>query len=67
MKNITVSIRNALRATETTNPFLLPGEFVCRWLGVTDKESKMLLRLFVNLTVYGKIAVLILMVAMDLG
>ncbi|MEL7028845.1 MAG: hypothetical protein AAGL49_06415 [Pseudomonadota bacterium] len=37
---------------------LYPGEVVCRWLRVEDEESKALLRMFVNLTVYGKLALL---------
>ncbi|MEM1198495.1 MAG: hypothetical protein AAGI06_04225 [Pseudomonadota bacterium] len=34
---------------------LLPGEYVCNWLGVEDPDSRMLLRMFVNLSIYGKI------------
>ena len=36
--------------------FLLPGERVCDWLDVRDADSRVLLRMFVNLTVYGKVA-----------
>lgn len=39
--------------------FLLPGDLVCDWLGVKDGESRFLLRMFVNLGVYGKIAILL--------
>lgn len=37
-------------------PWLLkPGEMVCDWFGVEDPDSRFLLRLFVNLTLYSKI------------
>ena len=37
-------------------PWLLkPGEVVCDWFGVEDQDSRFLLRLFVNLTIYSKI------------
>ena len=38
--------------------FLLPGDMVCDWLKIRDEESRFLLRLFVNLAVYAKLAVL---------
>ncbi|NJM35951.1 MAG: hypothetical protein HC850_16095 [Rhodomicrobium sp.] len=41
--------------------FLLPGDLVCDWLGIKDGESRFLLRMFVNLSVYGKIAILLLL------
>ena len=41
--------------------FILPGEIFCDWVNVEDPESRMLLRMFVNLTVYGKIAVLLVL------
>ena len=41
-----------------TVPWILkPGELVCDWFGVTDPDSRMLLRMFVNLTIYSKITV----------
>ena len=39
--------------------FLWPGDAVCNLFGVEDEDSRMLLRMFVNLSVYGKISVLI--------
>ena len=37
-------------------PWLLkPGEIVCNWFGVEDPDSRILLRMFVNLTLYSKI------------
>jgi hypothetical protein len=65
--NVFASVRTPLQGQEKTNLFLLPGELVARKLNVTDPESKMLLRLFVNLTVYGKVAVILLMIAMGIG
>ena len=41
--------------------FLAPGDIVCDWLKVRDADSRMLLRMFVNLTVYGKLAILIVL------
>lgn len=43
------------------NAFLFPGEYVCDRLNIKDQDSRYLLRMFINLTVYGKIAVLIIM------
>ena len=34
---------------------LMPGEYVCNWLGIEDPDSRMLLRMFVNLSIYAKI------------
>lgn len=39
--------------------FLLPGDLVCDWLGVGDRDSRFLLRMFVNLSVYGHVAVML--------
>lgn len=39
--------------------FLWPGEAAGQFLGINDPDSRMLFRMFVNLSVYGKIAVLI--------
>ncbi|MEM7303143.1 MAG: hypothetical protein AAF468_18840 [Pseudomonadota bacterium] len=39
--------------------FFWPGNAVCDLFEVKDPDSRMLLRMFVNLTVYGKITVLI--------
>ena len=39
--------------------FLWPGDAVCNLFEVEDADSRMLLRMFVNLSVYGKISVLI--------
>ncbi|NND50134.1 MAG: hypothetical protein HKN60_07765 [Rhizobiales bacterium] len=36
-----------------------PGDLVCDWLKVKDADSRGLLRLFVNLTLYAKISVAI--------
>lgn len=47
--------------------FVLPGEVVCNWLKVHDHDSRMLLRMFVNLAVYGKIAVFVLLMYMGVG
>ena len=41
--------------------FLWPGEAVCNLLEVNDQDSRMLLRLFVNTSVYGKIGVVIVL------
>ena len=38
-------------------PLLKPGDLICDWLKVEDAESRGLLRLFANLTLYAKIAV----------
>lgn len=53
---------NSVAPTTETKPedkdlpwLLLPGEYVCDWLGVKDPDSRMLLRMFVNLSIYGKI------------
>ncbi len=64
MKIIPSPIRTALDNAKGKNILLLPGELACRWLKVKDEESKMLLRLFVNLTVYGKVSVAILLIAL---
>jgi hypothetical protein len=40
-----------------------PGDIVCDWLKVEDADSRGLLRLFVNLTLYAKIAVAIAFLA----
>ena len=47
------------RITGPARLFLLPGELVCDWLSIEDPDSRLLLRLFVNLSVYGKVAVLV--------
>ena len=39
--------------------FLWPGDAVCNLFKIDDPDSRMLLRMFVNLTVYGKVGVLI--------
>ncbi|MDD9908161.1 MAG: hypothetical protein OXR62_00560 [Ahrensia sp.] len=39
--------------------FLWPGDAVCNLFNVEDPDSRMLLRMFVNLSVYGKVSVLI--------
>ena len=36
--------------------FLWPGDRFCDWLDVREPDSRMLLRMFINLTVYGKVA-----------
>ena len=36
--------------------FLWPGEHFCNWLNIRDPDSRLLLRMFVNLTIYGKVA-----------
>ncbi len=36
---------------------LLPGEFACDVLRVSDADSRVLVRMFLNLTVYGAFAV----------
>lgn len=51
-------LRHRPTGYEDVNPFLWPGEFVSRALHVDDADSRMLLRMFVNLTVYSKIAIL---------
>jgi hypothetical protein len=38
---------------------LKPGDIVCDWLGVAAADSRGLVRLFVNLTLYGKLAIAI--------
>ncbi len=35
---------------------LWPGDRFCDWLEVCDPDSRMLLRMFINLTIYGKVA-----------
>ena len=42
--------------------FLWPGERFCNWLDVRDQDSRMLLRMFVNLTVYGKVALSVVLI-----
>ncbi len=42
-----------------TDAFLWPGETVCNFLNVEDPDSRMLFRIFVNLSVYGKITLFI--------
>lgn len=42
------------------NAFLAPGNLFCDLVGVQDQDSRFLLRMFVNLTVYGKAAVILL-------
>lgn len=56
-----------MEENKKTSVFLLPGELVCNWLNVQDKESRMLLRMFVNLSVYGKIGVVLLLGIRGLG
>ena len=38
---------------------LKPGDLVCDWLRVAEADSRGLLRLFVNLTLYAKLGALI--------
>ncbi|MGI9409023.1 MAG: hypothetical protein ACR2OV_03040 [Hyphomicrobiaceae bacterium] len=40
---------------------LMPGEIVCAALGVKEPDSRFLLRMFVNLTVYAKLSLLAMM------
>ena len=40
---------------------LMPGEIICTALGVKEPDSRMLLRMFVNLTVYAKLGLLAMM------
>ena len=35
---------------------LWPGDAACDYLNIEDPDSRMLLRMFINLTVYAKIA-----------
>ena len=35
---------------------LWPGDAACDYLNIKDPDSRMLLRMFINLTVYAKIA-----------
>ncbi len=44
------------------NAFLAPGNLFCDLVGVEDQDSRFLLRMFVNLTVYGKAAVILLVI-----
>ena len=46
------------RADRAASLFLLPGQLFCDWLKVPDEESAFLLRVFVNLSIYGKVAIL---------
>lgn len=39
--------------------FLWPGDAACNLLGINDSEGRMLFRMFVNVSVYAKIAVLL--------
>ena len=36
---------------------ILPGNLVCDWFNIEQGEGRMLLRLFINLVIYCKIAV----------
>lgn len=40
---------------------LWPGNALGKRLGIADPESRMLFRMFINLTVYGKVSVLIVL------
>ncbi len=37
------------------NLILKPGDIVCDWLSIHEEDSRMLFRLFINLTIYAKI------------
>ena len=41
---------------------LMPGEIICSVLGVNDPDSRLILRMFVNLTIYAKLGLLAMMV-----
>jgi hypothetical protein len=48
---------SAAREPRDRVPWILkPGEYVCDWLQVHDPDSRLLLRLFVNLSIYAKLA-----------
>ena len=40
------------------NIILMPGDFVCRFLKVKDPANQNLLRIYINLFIYGKMAIL---------
>ena len=42
--------------------FIWPGDRFCDFLDIRDPDSRLLLRMFVNLTVYGKVALSIVFV-----
>ncbi|MCG8361019.1 MAG: hypothetical protein MI920_36135 [Kiloniellales bacterium] len=44
--------------TKAAEWVLKPGDVVCDWLGIMDPDSRMLFRLFINLSIYAKISVL---------
>ena len=47
--------------------FLWPGDRFCNWLNVRDQDSRMLLRMFVNLTVDSKVALSIVFICTALA
>ena len=44
---------------------LLPGQLFCDWFDIQDRESVILLRMFINLSIYGKLAILLMLPFMD--
>lgn len=44
---------------------LLPGQLFCDWLDIQDRESVILLRMFINLSIYGKLAILLMLPFLD--
>ena len=67
MENEPITAYSQGKAKEKSKILLAPGELVCDWLKVKDHDSRMLLRMFVNLSVYGKIAVILMLIIMGVG
>ncbi len=59
-------LRRAFRESRGVNVLVWPGEFVARLLGIEDEDSRFLLRMFINLSVYGKVAVIAALLLMNL-
>ena len=52
-------VTQASVADRAAEIFLWPGNAVCDALKIADPESRMLLRMFVNLSIYAKVAVMV--------
>ena len=47
------------------NYILWPGERFCDWLNIRDPDSRMLMRMFINLTIYGKVALSLVFISFN--
>lgn len=53
------------RTDKIASFILLPGQLFCDWFNIQDEESVILLRIFINLSIYGKVAILMMLPFLD--